>query len=49
MVLQVTRWRLTVFGLSLLLLWTLQIYLAVSQHKYELLNARGPLYVLFVR
>jgi hypothetical protein len=49
MVLQVTRWRLTVFGLSLLLLWTLQIYLAVSQHKPELLNTRGPLYVLFVR
>jgi Protein of unknown function (DUF2752) len=48
-VLRVTRWRLTVFGLSLLLLWTLQTYLAVSQHKHELLNTRGPLYVLFVR
>jgi hypothetical protein len=49
MVLRVTRWRLTVFGLGLLLLWTLQTYLAVSQHKHELLNTRGPLYVLFVR
>jgi len=49
MVWRVTRWRLTVFGLSLLLLWTLQTYLAVSHHKHELLNARGPLYVLFVR
>ncbi len=45
----VTRWRLTVFGLGLLLLWTLQTYLAVSQHKHELLNTRGPLYVLFAR
>jgi hypothetical protein len=45
----VTRWRLTVFGLSLLLLWTLQTYLAVSQHKYELLNPHGPLYSVFVR
>src|SRR5437588_63884 len=48
-VLRVTRRRLTVFGLGLLLLWTLQTYLAVSQHKHELLNTRGPLYVLFVR
>jgi len=47
-VLRVTRRRLTVFGLGLLLLWTLQTYLAVSQHKHELLNTRGPLYVLFV-
>jgi hypothetical protein len=44
-----TRRGLTVFGLGLLLLWTLQTYLAVSQHKHELLNTRGPLYVLFVR
>jgi hypothetical protein len=49
MILRVTRSRLTVFGLSLLLLWTLQTYLAVSQHKHELLNPRGPLYALFVR
>jgi hypothetical protein len=44
-----TRRRLTVLGLGLLLLWTLQTYLAVSQHKHELLNSRGPLYALFVR
>jgi Protein of unknown function (DUF2752) len=49
LILRVTRSRLTVFGLSLLLLWTLQTYLAVSQHKHELLNPRGPLYALFVR
>ena len=48
-VLPMTRRRLTVLGLGLLLLWTLQAYLAVSQHKHELLNSRGPLYVLFVR
>jgi Protein of unknown function (DUF2752) len=47
--LRVTRRRLTVFGLGLLLLWTLQTYLAVSQHKHELLNPGGPLYALFVR
>jgi hypothetical protein len=48
-ILRVTQSRLTIFGLSLLLLWTLQTYLAVSQHKHELLNPRGPLYILFVR
>ena len=47
-VLSMTRRRLTVFGLGVLLLWTLQAYLAISQHKYELLNSRGPLYALFV-
>jgi hypothetical protein len=49
MILRMTRSRLTVFGLSLLLLWTLQTYLAVSQHKHELLNPHGPLYPVFVR
>ena len=48
MILRVTRLRLTVGGLSLLLLWTLQTYLAVSQHKHELLNPHGPLYPVFV-
>jgi hypothetical protein len=48
-VLSMTRRRLTAFGLGVLLLWTLQVYLAVSQHKHELLNSRGPLYALFVR
>jgi hypothetical protein len=41
--------RLTVIGLCLFLLWTSQAYLAVSHHKHELLNPRGPLYSLFVR
>jgi phosphate/sulfate permease len=49
MSLRVKRSRLTVFGLSLLLLWTLQTYLAVSQHKHELFNPHGPLYSVFVR
>jgi hypothetical protein len=48
-VLSMTPRRLTVFGLGVLLLWALQVYLAVSQHKHELLNSRGPLYALFVR
>jgi len=48
-ILSMTRRRLKVFGLGVLLLWTLQAYLAVSQHKHELLNSRGPLYALFVR
>ena len=44
-----TARKLTIIGLSLLMLWTVQAYLAVSQHKHELLNSRGPLYALFVR
>jgi len=48
-VLSMTRRRLMVFGLGLLLLWTLQAYLAISQHRHELLNSHGPLYALFVR
>jgi len=48
-VLSMTRRRLMVFGLGLLLLWTLQAYLAISQHRHELLNSQGPLYALFVR
>jgi uncharacterized protein DUF2752 len=34
---------------GLVLLWCLQVYLAVSQHKTELLNPNGPLYSLVVR
>ena len=34
---------------GLVLLWFLQVYLAVSQHKTELLNPNGPLYSLVVR
>jgi hypothetical protein len=49
MILTVTFGRLTVIGLCLFLLWTVQAYLVVSQHKHELLNPRGPLYSLFVR
>ena len=44
-----TARKLTIIGLTLLILWTLQAYLAVSQHKHELLNPRGPIYALFVR
>ncbi|MEO5717891.1 MAG: DUF2752 domain-containing protein [Chthoniobacterales bacterium] len=32
-----------------LLLWCFQVYLAVSQHKTELLNPHGPLYSLVIR
>ena len=48
-ILPVTFGRLTVIGLCLFLLWTSQAYLAVSHHKHELLNPRGPLYSLFMR
>jgi Protein of unknown function (DUF2752). len=37
-----------VLGTSIAL-WILQAYLAVSYHKHELLNPRGPLYGLFVK
>ena len=40
-----------VISLSLVVLfvtWTFQVWLAVSQHKTELLNPRGPLYAVFV-
>ncbi len=46
---RLTRWSLGGCALGLLLLWTLQVGLAVSQHKTELLNPRGPLYSLVVR
>ena len=45
----ITERKLTIIGLTLCLLWALQVYLAVSQHKHELLNPRGPLYTLFLR
>jgi hypothetical protein len=44
-----TASKLTIIGLTLFMLWALQVYLAVSQHKHEILNPRGPLYALFVR
>lgn len=41
--------QLTICALGAIVLWSLAAYLAVSQHKKELLNPRGPLYHLFVR
>jgi hypothetical protein len=51
---RVPRPRLTgrsaaVFACGFVLLWCLQVYLAVSQHKSELLNPHGPLYSFVVR
>jgi hypothetical protein len=38
------------FGFAIMLsLWSLQVYLAVSQHKNELLNPSGLLYAFFVK
>jgi hypothetical protein len=45
----ITAKRVVVVGGALVALWILQVYLAVSQHKEELLNPRGPLYALFVK
>ncbi len=44
-----TRKSLTGCFLGLLLLWCVQVYLAVSQRKPELLNRDGLLYSLVVR
>jgi hypothetical protein len=41
-----TRSRCCLLAASFVLLWCLQVYLAVSQHKTELLNPNGPLYSL---
>ena len=46
---RLTRARFCGAFVGLLLLWGLQVYLAVSQHKTELLNPSGPLYSLVVR
>ncbi|MGH8092063.1 MAG: DUF2752 domain-containing protein [Chthoniobacterales bacterium] len=43
---RLTRARGIVFAAGVVLLWGLQVYLAVSQHKTELLNPNGPLYSL---
>lgn len=43
-----TRGTLAAALAGILLLWGLQVYLAVSQHKQELLNPSGPLYSLVV-
>jgi hypothetical protein len=45
----ITVRKLAIIGLTMCFLWALQVYLAVSQNKHELLNPRGPLYALFVR
>lgn len=47
--LRLTRARGSALAAAFVLLWCLQVYLAVSQHKTELLNPRGPLYSLVVR
>lgn len=44
-----SRARGSALALGFILLWALQVYLAVSQHKTELLNPKGPLYSLVVR
>ncbi len=54
LLLRIPRVRLTRASLGglfagLILIWCLQVYLAVSQHKAELLNPHGPLYSLVVR
>ena len=47
--LRLTRARWCVLAAGFVLLWCLQVYLAISQHKTELLNPGGPLYSLVVR
>ncbi len=42
--------RVLAVGLAMILsLWSLQVYLAVSRHKSELLNPSGLLYAFFVK
>jgi hypothetical protein len=43
-----TRRSLVAVSAGVVLLWGLQVYLAVSQHKTELLNPDGPLYSLVI-
>jgi hypothetical protein len=47
--LQLTPKGLTVAAAVLVLLWSFQVHLAISQHKKELLNPSGPLYALLVK
>ena len=44
-----TRARGSALAIGFVLLWCFQVYLALSQHKSELLNPHGPLYSLIVR
>ncbi len=46
---RLTRTLLGSLAVGFVGLWVLQVYLAVSQHKSELLNPDGPLYSLVVR
>lgn len=43
---QLTRRSFATLAAGFVLLWCLQVFLAVTQHKTELLNPRGPLYSL---
>ncbi len=45
---RLTRTSLGALFAGLVLLWCLQAYLAISQHKTELLNPHAPLYSLVV-
>jgi hypothetical protein len=46
---RITRKTISIAAILVPSLWLLQVYLAVSQHKTELLNPAGPLYTLFVK
>lgn len=46
---QMTRRRFATAAATMLALWAFNAWLAVTQHKTELLNPTGPLYALFVR
>lgn len=46
---RLTRARWGALAAGFVLLWCLQVHLAVSQHKAELLNPNGPLYSLVCR
>lgn len=46
---RLTRRSLGATVTGFVVLWSLQVYFAVSQHKSELLNPNGPLYSLVVR
>jgi hypothetical protein len=46
---RVTPRSIAVSLVVLVIAWMFQVWLAVSQHKSELLNPRGPLYTLLVR
>ena len=45
---RLTRGTAGALAASFILLWGVQVFLAISQHKTELLNPRGPLYSLVV-